>query len=162
MIYNDSHMTPSWKPHADLVLEALSNAKQEIAQKLVVPLADVQLDVGIQLHLSLNPEQDFPYIAPPTDDELLKTISLFSQIGRIHFTEFDVRSTAQDQCIEIIKRIFRTAISSGQCASISLWNTFRFKTYEQSVFDYGPNGLFDSTYNPTESYFSLLQELVRM
>ena len=163
MIYNDSHLTPPYQEHSKLVLEALSNAKQEVADGLGLSSEDIQLDIGIQLHLSLKPDQDISYIVPPTDDELSTTIKRFSEIGRSHLSEFDIKSASQEERMKIMKRIFKTGILSGNCASINLWNTFRFKVYDPSdVFDYGPNGLFDANYKPTESYWSLVEELVHV
>ena len=93
MIYNDADLTSSYIEHSNLVLESLLTVKQEIADELKMSLESVQLDIGIQQHLSLKPEQDFPYILPPTDDDLYKTIEKFSAVGRIHLTEFDIKNT---------------------------------------------------------------------
>jgi GH35 family endo-1,4-beta-xylanase len=161
MIYNEAHISSPGRK-TEFVFDMLSSVKQEVSQALSLKGEQVQLDVGIQLHLSANPELSSPgtYISIPKDEDLLAAMKRFSGIGKIHLTEFDIKDVTQQQRIETLARIFNTAISSGLCKSISLWNTFRFNGDPKSNFDYGPNGLFDTNYVPTDSYNELINSLI--
>lgn len=119
LFYNDSHIFTTGKK-ANLIFDVLSTVKQEIAQGLGIPIEQVQLDVGSQLHFSLKPELSDPgnYWLPPTDDELLASVEKFSQIGKVHWTEFDIKVATQQERTEIMKHILTLAVKY-HCASVT-------------------------------------------
>lgn len=160
MIYNEAHISsPNRK--AEFVFDVLSSVKQEVSQSLGIQGEQVQLDIGMQLHLSAKPELSSPgtYISIPNDEDLLAAMKLLSGIGKIHLTEFDIKDVTQQQRRETMTQVFKMALPSGFCKSISLWDTFRFNGDPKSNFDYAPNGLFDTNYNPTDSYDELVESL---
>lgn len=163
LIYNDAHISSPGRK-AQFLLGILSSVKKEVSQVLGILIEQVQLDVGMQLHLSMTPQTSSPgtYILPPTDDELVAAMKLFSGIGRVHLTEFDVKGGGQQERVKTFERICQAAIRSGYCASITFWDTFRFNGDLASNFDYGPNGLFDTIYNTTDSYDQLIGTLVAL
>ena len=172
LIYNDYDIF-RLGGKANVVFNALSKAKTDIAKELGISESEVQLDVGMQYHLDVNTPVDntIGYFKVPTDDEMLECMQKFSEIGRIHVTEFDVMNTqSQSEYTEILNRVTQTAIKSNLCDSINYWYGLRvFETdYDRKTREsgrenfYHPIGLFDRNYNPTDVYDSLLQGLIQL
>jgi GH35 family endo-1,4-beta-xylanase len=160
MIYNESELTSSTEK-ANFVHTMLTTTKNTISQRLNIPLDSVQLDVGVQLHLSNN-QEDYKdgYISIPTEENLLETIKLFADIGSVHLTEFDLKGASNEDKLEIFSRVIIEAYRSNNVKSIGFWNTLRFNGDPNSVFDYGPNDLFSFDYQPTSLYYVLLSKVL--
>lgn len=160
LIYSADTKTFISQEKVKLDHKILLDTKREIAQRLGIPIEEAQLDVALQFHLSNNPA-DYPHhTKPPTDDEFLAIINLFSDIGQIHLTEFDVKSESQEERMKVMNRFIILAIKSGKVVDINLWNTLRFNGNPDSKYDYGPNGLFSPDYQPTKSYNSVRETLI--
>ena len=156
----------------DAVFDTLVRSKIDIANALDTSQDKIQLDIAIQYHLDIsNPPKFNGYFPVPTDDEMLTNFRRFAQIGRIHITEFDVADAqSQAEITAILRRVTRTAITSGLVDSINYWNSLRVyetdydKTKRESggeIF-YHPIGLFDRNYTPTDAYRALLQDLIEL
>lgn len=162
MIYNDGELSYPGKK-LTLVHNELLETKRKIAKELGISLEEVQLDVGIQLHITPNPNNDGNYFKIPSESELSQAIKILSDIGKVHITEADVRDVTKEEGINILKDLLQTAALTGQVRSFTFYNTFRFiPYYPNGPFEHGPNGLFDKFFHPTHLYYSLISSLLSL
>lgn len=144
----------------DLMTSYLLKQKQLIANKLNIPINQVNLGVGIEMHMSPNPDGS-NYFKIPTDQEFLDALNQLSQVGEIHITEADVKGVSHDEEIKYLLHFMQLARQSGKVRGMDFFETFRFGTpYDKSSpFENGPNGLFNQDFTPTQSYYNLLKLL---
>jgi len=162
MIYSDSDIQKPRKK-SELVLNELLRAKKDIASALGKLEQDIQLDVAPHFYQSMDGKVNwYRPPAPPTKDEILENFTLFSQVGRIHITELNILGTRdQDEINRVLSFIVTTAIESGYCDSINIWQTLRLTLPkgQESDWTFNPLGLFDDNFNPTNNYQLLLQSM---
>jgi hypothetical protein len=112
LVYNDYDIYRAGGKR-DFAFDILAKAKSDIAKSLGVASSQIPIEVGIQyrfnptLDTKAHLSDDLGFYPVPSDDETFDNLQKFSDVGKIHITEFEVRGTGaeiQKQRIEIYNR----------------------------------------------------------
>jgi hypothetical protein len=153
MIHNEAEAYYPGKK-LTILLEELLKDKTIIAERLGVPKDQVQLDVGLQLHMSPSPDNS-NYFKIPSDKDFMKAIDQLFEVGYVHLTECDVRDVSKTEQQRILAHFMDLALKSGKVRQMVIFNALRFvKPYDKtSPFENGYTGLIGPDYRPSGLYF---------
>jgi len=161
LIYSD-YDTYMPGPKADFVYNNLKKAKGDIARALEISLEDVQLDVAMQCHFDVAKTDGLLFHKVPTEDELRSSIGKFSEIGKVHLTEFNIRGTNdQGAKTDIMRMVAKVFSGSPSAESLTFWQALRQKARTPSdAKTFSNPGLFDQNYKTTGEYSVVSDSLV--
>jgi len=160
MVHNEAEVYyPSKK--LTILLEELLKDKKIIAERLNIPIDEVQLDVGIQLHMSPSPDNS-NYFKIPSDEDFINALDQLSKVGFVHLTECDVKDVSKTEQQKILVHFMDLALKSGKVKQMVIFSALRFvKPYDKtSPFENGYTGLISPDYKPSGLYFIFIKTLM--
>ncbi len=144
----------------DLMKNYLLTQKKLISEKINIPINEVKIGVGMQLHMSPTPDGG-NYFKIPSDNDFLGALDILSQIGDIFLTESDVKGVSHEEEIKYLLHFMDIARKSGKVREMDFFQTLRFVDpyFKNGAFENGPNGLFHEDFTPSVLYYDLLKSL---
>lgn len=148
-------------PKTHLALRELDRARKEIAERLNLPIEQVQFGVSLEQRYDESNPLDLPNsslgrVRPPTEEELASTTKQFMAVAAfVMFTECSDTNASPEQR----QARFRTLLKVGSelgVKAIIFENPLRF-TSEEPDLTYRNTDLFTPQYAPSAGYFDLAQ-----
>ena len=156
LIYNDYDIELPG-PKAELIKRELAQRKQEIAQRLGIPVEDVQLYIGMQFHLKAPGHQaQYRLDAGRLDKQILITHfeDMAKAIGPVVLTEIDYEGDKKTMPVAI-SILAEACLEAGPdvCTGLSFWGVLYHKSAEGCT-------LFSlDDFTPTDAHNRLMQIL---
>ncbi len=100
------------------VYSEIQRLKKEVASRLNIDKEDVQIDSSF--HVRLDVENQHPYASTqdgrrpvPTKDELVQQVKLFSELGKVYFTETHIINATPEERLEIFTMLANVMKEEG-------------------------------------------------